>query len=134
MTFRQLLAAIPLLAVGSVALVATHASAQPNARNAKPSLSGIWQAVGTANWDLEAHGAEGGPAPALGALVAVPPGPSFIVGGEIPYLPAALEKRRANRANRWKDDPEINCFMPGVPRANYLPYPFQIVQGTDKIM
>ena len=31
-------------------------------------------------------------------------------------------------------DPEIKCFLPGVPRATYMPYPFQIFQGTDKIL
>ena len=30
-------------------------------------------------------------------------------------------------------DPEIQCYRPGVPRANYMPYPFQIFQnaGSD---
>jgi len=108
-------------------------AAQPDAV-ARPNLSGVWQALNTANWELEAHSAEAGPAPMLGALLAVPPGPSFVVGGAIPYLPDALAKRRENRANRWTADPEIKCFMPGVPRANYMPYPFQIVQGTDTVM
>jgi hypothetical protein len=97
-------------------------------------LSGIWQALNTANWDLEAHAAEPGPVSSLGALFAVRPGPGVVVGGEIPYLPTALEQRRRNREHRWSADPESKCFMPGVPRANYLPHPFQIVQGTDTIM
>jgi hypothetical protein len=118
-----------LAACVATVLVAAGASAQ----SARPNLSGIWQALGTANWDLEAHGAEAGP-PSFGALLAVPPGPSFVVGGQIPYLPSALAERRANRDNRWTADPEIKCFMPGVPRANYMPYPFQIVQGTDAVM
>src|SRR5690606_3406649 len=75
-----------------------------------------------------------GNVPALGALLAVPPGPGVVVGGEIPYLPEARAKREENRKNRWTDDPEIKCYMPGVPRANYMPYPFQIIQGTDTIM
>lgn len=104
------------------------------AQAARPNLSGIWQAANTANWDLEPHGAEAGPVPSLGALLAVPPGPGVVVGGSIPYLPAALDKRRTNREQRWSADPEIKCYMPGVPRANYLPYPFQIVQGTDSVM
>ena len=123
--FRFLRVSAPLATV----LFAAAASAQ----STPPNFSGIWQALNTANWDLEAHGAEAGP-PSLGALLAVPPGLSFVVGGEIPYLPAALAKRRENRENRWSADPEMKCFMPGVPRANYMPYPFQIVQGTDAIM
>jgi len=125
---------LPRFVVALLALAASAAFAQPGGRSTRPNLSGIWQALGTANWDLEAHAAEAGPAPMLGALFVIPPGPGFVVGGAIPYLPAALAARQANRANRWTDDPELKCFMPGVPRANYLPYPFQIVQGTDKIM
>ena len=121
------------IVAGGLALVATSAFAQAGGSEARPNFSGIWQALNTANWELEAHAAEPGP-PSLGALLSVAPGPSFVVGGSIPYLPAALERRRTNRANRWTADPEIKCFMPGVPRANYMPYPFQIVQGTDAIM
>jgi hypothetical protein len=114
-------------------LVAAAAGAQPR-QSVRPSLSGIWQALNTANWELEAHAAEPGPVAALGALFAVPPGPGVVDGGAIPYLPAALEQRQKNRERRWSDDPELKCYMPGVPRANYLPYPFQIVQGTDTIL
>jgi hypothetical protein len=35
--------------------------------------------------------------------------------------------------NRRTKDPEAKCYLPGVPRANYLPFPFQIVQGGNKI-
>ena len=31
-------------------------------------------------------------------------------------------------------DPEIKCYLPGVPRANYMPYPFQIIQSSKYIM
>jgi hypothetical protein len=99
-----------------------------------PNLSGIWQALNTADWDLQAHAAEPGPVSSLGTLTAVRPGPGVVVGNDIPYLPEALEQRNKNRERRWTDDPELRCFMPGVPRANYLPQPFQIVQGTDTIM
>ena len=30
-------------------------------------------------------------------------------------------------------DPEVNCFLPGVPRATYLPHPFQIFQSAKVI-
>jgi hypothetical protein len=120
-----------------VALILACVLAAPAFAQSKgkpPNLSGVWQAANTANWELEAHAAEAGPAPDLGALLAVPPGPSFVVGGAIPYLPAALATRRKNRDQRWTADPERKCYMPGVPRATYMPYPFQIVQGADKIM
>ena len=115
-------------------LFATSVLAQPATYASRPQLSGIWQALNTANWELEAHAAEPGPVSALGALVAVRPGPGMVVGGEIPYLSSALEQREWNRAHRWTADPESRCFMPGVPRANYLAHPFQIVQGEDTIM
>jgi hypothetical protein len=132
---RSWLRHAPLLRLAAAAalLTAGAAAAQPR-DGARPNLSGIWQALDTANWELEAHAAEPGPVASLGALLAVPPGPGVVVGGEIPYVPAALEQRRKNRERRWVDDPELKCYMPGVPRANYLPYPFQIVQGTDTIL
>ena len=58
----------------------------------------------------------------------------MVEGDEIPYLPAALEKRNANRADWMKLDPEIKCYMPGIPRATYMPYPFQIVQSKDNVL
>ena len=100
----------------------------------QPDLSGIWQANNTANWDLEPHAARMGPVHTLGAAFSVPPGLGVVEGGEIPYLPAALEKRNANRAEWMKLDPEVKCYMPGIPRATYMPYPFQIVQAADTIL
>ncbi|MFT5320587.1 MAG: hypothetical protein ACI934_000728, partial [Pseudohongiellaceae bacterium] len=96
----------------------------------KPNLNGIWQAVNTANWNLEGHSAEAlDNFWQLGAIAAIPAGQSVVVGGEIPYLPEALAKREENRAAWPAADPEANCYMPGLPRATYMPYPFQIVQG-----
>src|SRR5215470_16756797 len=100
----------------------------PRTKDGKPDLNGIWQAMNEANWDLEAHSS--GPAPllTLGALGAVPPGLGIVEGGSIPYKPEALAQRKKNFDNRLKDDPEVKCFMPGVPRAMYMPFPFQIIQ------
>ncbi len=140
---KQLIGAVLLVLVGAasaVFIVPSRAGAQtistkiPRTPSGTPDLSGIWQAMNTANWDLEAHAAQPGPDSALGAIGAVAPGPGVVEGGEIPYLPPAAETRKKNYQNRWTDDPEIKCYMPGVPRATYLPYPFQIVQGTDTIL
>jgi len=98
-----------------------------------PHLDGVWQAIGTAHWDLLDHPARPGH-PGLGALGAMPPGQGVVVGGEIPYKPEALEQKRKNFESRMTADPEAKCYMPGVPRATYLPYPFQIIQGDQKIM
>src|SRR5690606_23461448 len=78
--------------------------------NGHPDLNGLWQAMGTAHWDLEAHSARALPfAEQMGALAAVPAGQSVVVGGEIPYLPEALEKRDALQAGWPASDPEAAC-------------------------
>jgi len=98
----------------------------------RPNFNGIWQAINSANWDIEAHEARPGP-PQLGTLLAAPAGLGVVVDGPIPYQPAAAAKRKENFEKRWTDDPEAKCYLPGVPRANYMGFPFQIVQGSDKI-
>ena len=107
--------------------------AVPRTSDNKPDFTGIWQAMNTANWDLQAHAARKGPVVALGAQFSVPAGLGVVEGNEIPYLPAALAKKQENAAN-WSRDPEIKCFMPGVPRMVYMPYPIQIAQGRDNIL
>ncbi|MBF8301492.1 MAG: hypothetical protein HW394_1862 [Acidobacteria bacterium] len=126
-------------AVG-VLLAATPGAAQapayraPRTADGKPSLNGLWQALNTANWDLQGHAAARGPAPLLGAVFAVPPGLGVVEGDEIPYVPAAAATKKENQANWTKLDPEAKCYLPGVPRAAYLPYPFQIVQSPQNIL
>lgn len=119
----------------------------PRTADGKPNISGIWQALNTANWDLQTHGprpalavARGplgdvpaAPALALGAFAAVPGGMGVVEGEEIPYQPAAAAKKKDNQAHVLERDPEAKCFMPGIPRATYMPYPFQIIQSTNKI-
>ena len=115
-----------------------------------PDIHGVWQALGEAQYDLEGQAAQAGaalhpgvpngspvpdaPVLALGALGGIPPGLGVVVGGMIPYRPEALVQRDANRAQALTRDPLVKCLLPGVPRATYLGYPFQITQGTEKIM
>jgi hypothetical protein len=106
----------------------------PRTADGKPNLNGIWQALNEANWDLEPHAAAQGPVLALGAQFSVQPGTGVVEGGTIPYKPEALAQKKKNYVNRLKDDPEIKCFMGGVPRSTYMPYPFQIIQGKNTIM
>jgi hypothetical protein len=117
-------------------LAATPAVSQSPARTAdgKPNLNGIWQVLNTANWDIQSHAAQPGQITALGAIGAVPPGLVIVEGEEIPYLPAAAATKKANFANRLKLDPEVKCYLPGVPRATYMPFPFQIVQTPQYIL
>ena len=106
----------------------------------RPNLNGIWQALNTANWDIQGHAAGPAPFPLLtGAIGAMPAGQGVVEGNEIPYQPWALAKKKENYETRLTvdplelsgGDPEARCYFPGVPRATYLPYPFQIVQGGD---
>ena len=101
-----------------------------------PNINGIYQAINTANWNLEDHSAADlKQFWQLGAIAAMPAGMSVLEGGgTIPYKPEALKVREANRKGWPKTDPEAKCYMPGIPRANYMPYPFQIVQGNKDIL
>jgi hypothetical protein len=118
----------------SLSLLGQPALAQerdrPERIGGRPNLNGIWQAMNTAHWNLEGQSAEAlGEFWELGAIGAIPAGQSVVVGGTIPYLPEALAKRDENRAGWPASDPEASCYMPGIPRATYMSYPFQIVQG-----
>jgi hypothetical protein len=106
----------------------------PRTPGGKPDLNGIWQALNTANWDIQGHAARPGEVVALGAIGAEPGGLGVVEGDDIPYLPEAAAKKKENFANRLKDDPEVKCYLPGVPRATYMPYPFQILQSAQLIL
>lgn len=112
-----------------------------------PDFNGIWQVMNEANYDIEMHMARpamalrdgpAGPIPAkdvlkLGAVGAVPPSLGVVEGGKIPYKPEALAIKKENQLHWLERDPEIKCYLPGVPRATYIPQPFQIFQGDDSI-
>lgn len=114
----------------------------------QPDLNGVWQVMNTAGWDIEPHGARAAlqfrpgpfvPVPAkavvaLGAVGAVPAGAGIVEGGEIPYKPEAKALRDENRANYLERDPEVKCYLPGVPRANYMHLPFQIFQSEKSML
>lgn len=108
--------------------------ASPVISSDPPDLSGIWQTMNTASWNLEGHTASKMPVTnILGALGGIPAGMSVVEGGEIPYLPEALEKRDQNRSDWTNLDPVAKCYIPGVPRATYMPWPFQILQTETEI-
>lgn len=111
-----------------------------------PDLNGVWQAMNTANWDIRPHAAERALFPQLlGAIGAMPAGQGVVEGGEIPYQPWAAEKQKENfqkrltratdlKTNETTGDPEAKCYLPGVPRATYMGFPFQIVQTPRLIL
>ena len=101
-----------------------------------PNLNGVWQALNSAYWNLEAHSAEQlKDFWQLGAMGSIPAGQSVLQGGGmIPYLPEALKKRNENRAKWPASDPEAKCYMLGIPRATYHNFPFQISQGDGDML
>ena len=117
----------------------------PIGPHGKPDLNGVWQVMNRANFNLEAHSAsaamhliEGPVVPiphpdilALGAVGSVPGGLSVVEGNKIPYKRDALKKRDENRNDWLNRDPEIKCYLPGVPRATYMPYAFQIFHSEE---
>jgi len=157
---------VVLVAVAATRLGTTSTAGQtesvtfPRTPDGKPDLNGVWQALNTANYDIQAHPARPAmalrpapprpsppglgratpadlPAPpvlALGAVGGVPAGKGVVEGNEIPYQPWAAARKKENAENWLTRDPEIKCYLPGVPRATYLPYPFQILESTNKIL
>jgi len=137
-------AALVLFAMAPVAAQAQNADI-PRTPTGHPDFNGIWQALGNAHYNIEPHAASAGlqmqpgpvvPVPAteivnLGTLASIPSHYGVVEGGVIPYLPAALAQRNENREHYLERDPEIKCYLPGVPRANYMPYPFQIFQSES---
>jgi len=122
-------------AIALVSLVATPAAQQtaapaaqarpvPTTRDGKPDMSGIWQAMNTANWNIQAHSAQRG----------IPAGLGVVAGNDLPYQPSALARRAENFKNRATADTETRCYLPGVPRIMYMPHPFQIVQTPKMTM
>jgi hypothetical protein len=119
----------------------------PRLSSGKPDFSGIWQVFNTANFNLEARPAQAAmlmregpvvPVPArevvaLGAIGAVPASIGVVDEGKIPYQRSALKQREQNQINWLKDNPEIKCYLPGIPRSTYMPYPFQILHNNDAL-
>ncbi len=135
---RYCLAVItPLVALGALLYLAPEpvegqggkakAYTAPRTVDGKPDLQGIWQAMNTAAVNLEDHI----------AVLDMPAGRTVIVDppdGKIPYQPAAAQKQKENYKNRAKADPLNQCYIPGVPRVMYLPFPMQIVQTPKYVL
>lgn len=148
-----LLVIVAAAVMGVLAMAVAPAAAQDASYNAprlvgadNPDLNGIWQALNTAHWDIRPHAAGSSAFPELlGAIGAVPAGHGVIEGNEIPYQPWAAEKQREHfderftrpsdlLTNETAGDPEAKCYLPGVPRATYMPFPFQIFHTPGLIL
>ena len=146
---KGLVVAIGSAAVAALWLTLTPVVAQtqapyraPRTADGHPNLNGIWQALNSANWDIEEHSVREAPfSDKVGVWLAQPAGPSVVEGGSIPYKPEALAKRKQNFEHRLDvdpfertvGDPEAKCFQAGIPRATYMPFPFQIIQSPKNI-
>lgn len=147
-SLRKITLVLAFAGLVPLAIAADKYKAPRAADGVHPDLNGIWQALNEANYDLEMHMARpalalrdgpAGPIPAkevlaLGAVGAVPPGMGVVEGGKIPYKPEALAAKNENQKNWLDRDPEIKCYLPGVPRATYMPQPFQILQGDNSLL
>src|SRR2546425_11187477 len=106
---------VTAVAIAGIVVIPRSSAGQtvPRTKDGKPDLNGVWQALNTASWDIQDHS---------GAL-AVPPGQGVVEGNDVPYNASAAAKKRENFAKRATSDPtEVNCFLPGVPRATYMPF------------
>ena len=136
---------LPALILGVLALPVL--AEIPRLPGGQPDLNGVWQVMSRANNGLLAHAGRAalamqpgpfGPVPAeevvaLGAVGAVPAGVGVVVGNRIPYLPGKEARQVDNLANWLTRDPEIKCYLPGIPRATYLPFPFQIFHSNKAV-
>ena len=95
----------------------------PRTHDGKPDLNGVWQALTTASWDIEDHNAAKG----------MPAGQGIVKGGPLPYQPWAAAQKQENHEHGMERDPLHNCYLPGVPRIMYMPFPFEITQTPAMI-
>jgi hypothetical protein len=106
----------------------------------KPNLDGIWQALNTANWDIQTHAARpalavvpgagpsdhvpAAPALALGAMAGVPGGLGVVEGNEIPIRRGRRRKRRRTSSTRSPATRKSNvsCRVCHAPRTCRIPF------------
>jgi hypothetical protein len=112
---------VTLCGACALALAQTKAGgySPPRLSDGKPDLNGIWEVRAKVDADLE--GKIGG------KNIIVDP-----ADGKIPYKPESLARKKENNQKRAALDPMSKCWMPGVPRLMYVPYPFQIVQSPGQ--
>jgi len=116
--------AVIMLCILWLAEISAAAQAAQRRIAGKPDLNGIWQVLNSASWNIQDHNGELGVPPALGV----------VEGNEIPYRPEAVAKKQENYGKRATADPtEANCYLPGVPRITYMPFPFKITHTPNNI-
>ncbi|MBI4485554.1 MAG: hypothetical protein HY655_06035 [Acidobacteria bacterium] len=114
---------MPLRVTGQTPAATARAYTAPRTPDGQPDLQGIWQVLNTAAWNIQDHPAQYG----------VPAGQGVVEDDEIPYQPWAAAKKQENYQKRLTADPETKCYLPGVPRITYMPFPFQIIQFPGEV-
>lgn len=107
-----------VIALAAATLAAGQAKySPPRLADGHPDLNGIWEVRAKVDASLEGK--------INGKNIIIEPS-----DGKIPYKPDALAKKRDSRSAAA--DPMTKCWMPGVPRLAYIPYPFQIVESANQ--
>jgi hypothetical protein len=119
-----LLSLAPVPVAGQARAIDPQTYRPPRTPDGRPDLQGIWQVLNTAAWDIQDHPARLG----------VPAGQGVVEGNDIPYQPWAAAKKKENLEQRVTADPVSKCYLPGVPRITYMPYPFQIFHTASSTL
>jgi hypothetical protein len=132
MSSRNVVASAVAFVVLSAAPLAAQSPTEravPRTAAGKPDMSGVWVATGAI---LLFEGEEAfAAARAADAAAGRPPGNS---GETPPYKPEAEAQRQYFLSRRGIDDPMAQCLLTGVPRINFRPLPFEIVQLPDRMI
>jgi hypothetical protein len=122
---------VAALAVASGPLAAQPSAERPVPRAAggKPDLSGIWVATGAI---MLFEGQEA--FAAARAADAAAGRPAGNTNEAPPYKPEAEAQRQYFLSRQGLDDPMARCLLTGVPRINFRPLPFEIVQLPDRVI
>jgi hypothetical protein len=124
-----LASAVAIILAAPLAAQSSGERAVPRTAAGKPDMSGIWVATGAI---MLFEGEEAfAAARAADAAVGRPPGNS---GETPPYKPEAEAQRQYFLSRRGIDDPMAQCLLTGVPRINFRPLPFEIVQLPDRMI
>ena len=85
----------------------------PRSANGKPVLAGLWR-----------------PAPGLvGDMTR-----GMKSGETVPFQPWAEALFKERRANNSRDDPTASCVVGGVPRSDFVGYPFKILERPEMVV
>ena len=79
----------------------------PRTADGRPSIAGLWRPSSRVIGDITV---------------------GMKRGDTVPFRPWAEALYKERVANNAKDDPTSNCIVGGVPRSDFVPYPFKILE------